>query len=85
MTYKLYTLNGEFTKDIDTWPDNFNGIVECVNYSKHWVFEGKYHRLDGPAFEHFNGEKHWFIFGIQYTKEAHDLYVDMMKLKELFK
>ena len=29
--------------------------------NKHWIINGEYHRLDGPAVERINGTKHWYI------------------------
>ena len=36
-----------------------NGIIE-------WYKNGELHRLDGPAIEHSNGNKEWYINGDQY-------------------
>ena len=36
--------------------------------SKHWFFNGKLHREDGPAIEWANGYKIWYLNGTQYTE-----------------
>ena len=30
---------------------------------------GKYHRIDGPAFERASGNKEWYIDGVEYTEK----------------
>jgi hypothetical protein len=47
----------------DDIPDNFTGIVECPNGTKIWLKKGKYHRLNGPAWEFPDGEKYWYKEG----------------------
>jgi hypothetical protein len=36
--------------------------------TKHWYLNGKRHREDGPAIEHFDGSKHWTLNG-EYHRE----------------
>ena len=44
------------------------------NGSREWRNQkGQLHRLDGPACEYANGEKCWYINGIQYTEEEFNL------------
>jgi hypothetical protein len=31
--------------------------IECINGRKEWYFDGKRHRLDGPAIEKYNDGK----------------------------
>ena len=31
--------------------------------TKHWILNGKFHRVDGPAIECVNGIKFWYING----------------------
>jgi hypothetical protein len=47
-------------------PKNFTGIVELENKTKFWFKEGNLHRLDGPACEHSNGTKKWWIDNTKY-------------------
>jgi len=37
-----------------------------------WTKSGKMHRIDGPAKENIDGEKHWWIEGEFFTKEYYD-------------
>lgn len=63
MNYKLYTLDGQFIKEVDVRPLNFTGIIEYDDASKAWFFEDNIHRLDGPAYEGPDGTKCWYIGG----------------------
>ena len=56
--YKLHTIT-----ESNRIPENFTGIVESSNGSKHWYSEGKIHRIDGPAIEYDNGTKYWYFEG----------------------
>ncbi len=42
-------------------PKNFTGIVEYWDGDKILHKEGKFHREDGPAFEHADGRKSWYL------------------------
>jgi hypothetical protein len=44
-------------------PWNYTGIVEYFNGNKAWYLNGKYHRVDGPAFEYSSGTKSWYLYG----------------------
>jgi len=35
-------------------------------YLKEWYYEGERHRYDGPAVEHRNGGREWWIFGAKF-------------------
>jgi hypothetical protein len=37
--------------------------VEYSNGDKYWCWEGKYHRVDGPAIECVDGYKAWYYHG----------------------
>ena len=83
---KLYTLDNKFIKETYELPPNFTGIVEWYPSSNSWWFEGKIHRLDGPAkiWEGVTDTVNlWYIYGVMCTKEQHALLVDIMKLKGL--
>jgi hypothetical protein len=47
----------------DDITDNFTGIAEYPNGTKHWLKKGNFHRKDGPAIEHTNGKKEWWNEG----------------------
>jgi hypothetical protein len=34
-----------------------------------WYLNGKLHRTDGPAIEHSDGDKEWYLNGIELTEE----------------
>ena len=36
-----------------------------------WFLEGKFHREDGPAVEHADGEKWWFLNDERLTEKEH--------------
>ena len=46
-------------------------VEELSNGTKFWWFNNHLHRINGPAVEHFNGYKHWFLNGIEYTKKEY--------------
>jgi hypothetical protein len=56
----------EFTSLHDI-PKDFTGICKAGNKTYHYK-EGEFHREDGPAIEHDNGNKEWFING-KYHRE----------------
>jgi hypothetical protein len=48
---------------ITSWielPERFTGIVKLSDESKYWLFDGRFHREDGPAHESVNGTKEWW-------------------------
>ena len=40
------------------------------NGNKHWYFNGKLHREDGPAVEFSTGSKHWYINGKKHREDG---------------
>jgi hypothetical protein len=44
-------------------PQTYTGIVFSKHKDKHWVVNGKRHRLDGPASEFLDGTKEWWVKG----------------------
>jgi hypothetical protein len=36
-----------------------------------WNLNGKQHREDGPAVEHVNGYKSWYLEGVNYSESQH--------------
>ena len=57
--------------------------IEYASGKKIWLTDGKYHRINGPAVEIPNGKKMWFLHDEECTKEQHELFVDLLKLKGL--
>jgi len=40
-----------------------NGLITRPDGSKAWYLNGKYHRVDGPAYERPDGHKEWWLNG----------------------
>ena len=45
--------------------------------------KGQFHREDGPAREWHNGDKEWFLNGIEYSEEEWKQEVAKIKLKRI--
>ena len=57
---------------------------ECKIYpdgTKRWQLNGKLHREDGPAVEHFDGVKYWHLNG---NKIHPEVLVDLWLEREVF-
>ena len=52
-----------------------------ANGSKEWNLNGDLHREDGPAIEHADGYKSWYLNNVKYTEEEH--YNKLNPAKEL--
>jgi hypothetical protein len=51
-------------------------VIQYSNGDKERLSHGMFHCLDGPAIEHANGYKVWYLNGLQYnTQEEHALAV----------
>lgn len=57
-------------------PENFTGIVEYPLGTKIWFQDGFPHRVDGPAFEKYNGNKEWWISNMELGFFAQLLFSD---------
>ena len=44
--------------------------VKVNEYGKHWFLNGERHREDGPAIEHFSGDKFWFLNGKRHREDG---------------
>lgn len=81
---KLYTLSNELIEITNYIPNKFTGILEWqASKSRHYYYNSKLHRTDGPAVEYSNGTKWWYLNDKRITEEQHKLYTDIMKLKGL--
>ena len=87
--YKLYDLNNNFLYETQSKKimKEHTGFVESHN-SRWCVNQGILHRIDGPAFEYYDGKQeiYYYINGEQircYSDEQFKLLIDMMKLKGL--
>ena len=52
-------------------------VDEYSNGTKHWWFNDKRHRVNGPAVECSNEYKGWYLDGIEYTKKEY--YRELLK------
>lgn len=37
--------------------------------TKRWIKNGRKHRTDGPAIEYANGNRGWYLDGVEFTEE----------------
>ena len=49
------------------------------NYTKEWHICGTRHRENGPALEHSNGGKEWWIFGFKFIIKQTDFNIETYK------
>jgi hypothetical protein len=57
-------------RDYSELPTDFTGIVKYTSGTKVWYRNGKRHRTDGPAIEHFDGTKQWYWNGKQHRTDG---------------
>jgi len=57
-------------RDYSELPTDFTGIVKYTSGTKVWYLNGKRHRTDGPAIEHFDGTKQWYWNGKQHRTDG---------------
>ena len=59
----------------------------AIEYPSHksWYLNGKHHREDGPAIELADGQKLWFLNGINVTETQFNKKMKNVNLKEHFK
>jgi hypothetical protein len=48
--------------------------------NKRWYRHNKLHRIDGPAFEGYDGRKSWWLYGIRYLEEEHSILISNLPL-----
>jgi hypothetical protein len=44
-----------------------NGLIVHENGDRAWYQNNQLHRTDGPAIERADGDKYWYIKGVDYT------------------
>lgn len=65
-------------------PTGFTGIANTTFGSKGWFLNGRFHRLDGPAWIGMGGSEEFWVHGEQIRNEtAFNLLTNMLKLKGL--
>jgi hypothetical protein len=69
MESEIKIINLDFDDLNEDVPYNYTGIIQWSASIKQWYFEGKLHRVDGPAFESIYGTKAWYLNGIKYSQE----------------
>ena len=58
-------------KDIyDEIKKGSTGIFKTRAGDIHYLLNGKFHRVDGPAVEYINGSKHWFFYGQRHRDDG---------------
>lgn len=50
-------------------PHRIGGPAWQHGEDKEWWVNGERHREDGPAIEHEDGHKEWFLNGVSYSEE----------------
>ncbi len=72
---KFWFVNGQHHRTDGPAVENLSG--------KFWFINDKPHREDGPAIEYSDGNKSWYLNGINYTEEEFHQEVIKIKLKRL--
>jgi hypothetical protein len=54
---------------VENYKPNLNGELDTFNARLWTNSKGEYHREDGPAVEHSDGRKFWYINGIYFSKD----------------
>jgi hypothetical protein len=52
-------------KKVSKFISNCYEFAESLNGGKFWHLNGKLHRKNGPAIEHRDGTKEWWLNGLQ--------------------
>jgi hypothetical protein len=60
-------------------PNDFTGIVEWADATKHWYLNGELHREDGPAIEFADGSKRWFLNNQKYPEREWKIEVEKLR------
>ena len=55
-------------------PKNFTGIAIDMDGDKAWLQNGQFHRIDGPAVEWLDGEKHYYVLNQRLTKNQFQIF-----------
>jgi len=59
-------------------------VSMSANGQEIWLYKGKCHREDGPAFIHARGDKTWYLHGEPFdSEEEHKIEMRKLKLKAL--
>ena len=60
-------------------------ILSINEYSvSQWKLpNGQLHREDGPAIEYLDGNKYWFLNGVEYNEKEYKYEIRSRKLKQL--
>lgn len=56
--------------------------VEDTNGSKRWFQNDKIHRENGPAIETSWGHKEWYLYGVKYTEEEFNQWLEKKSLNK---
>ena len=55
--------------------------LKYANGDKFWCYEGKFHRVDGPAVEDASGNKCWYYNGERVNCSSTEEFLRLLKLK----
>jgi hypothetical protein len=64
---------------------NLNVDLHLKDITNSWRVNRNLHREDGPAVEWNNGDKSWYLNGVEYTEQEYKYKMRSIKLKELLK
>ena len=59
-----------------------NPIINSYG-TKFWYKENLLHRKGGPAIEYANGDKEYYLNGVEYTEQEFKIYLREKKLKRV--
>jgi|AntRauTorcE11897_2_1112592.scaffolds.fasta_scaffold00149_26 hypothetical protein len=60
-----------------------SGLTIDDNLTKRWYLDGLLHRENGPAVKWINGDKFWYIKGIQLSEQERKSRIRSIKIKKL--
>lgn len=74
-----YSLKTDDDTSYFSTSDNSLLRIQFYNGAQQHFFNGKLHRVDGPAVVSTYGHESWFLNGVQYSKEEHGKLIDKAK------
>ena len=64
--------------EIQYGDNGFKTKQNHISGTKYWYLNNQYHRTDGPAIELADGDKSWYINGVEYSEEDFDMAKQML-------
>lgn len=59
-----------------------NGIYEDIDGNITWWKDGKLHNESSPAMTFYDGNKYWYLNGVEYTEEEFNQWLEKKNLNE---